>query len=121
MDYNQETKFIFCPRCGGIMQPPVCNICGYDLRPAPEPVYSDFGEFSGEGNAAPVMQDGQTDANAQVPGGEASQEMNARSMPNPNGQNPQGMNPQNMPNPNGQIPPRPQNMQNPNGQIPPNA
>ena len=121
MDYNQDTKFIFCPRCGGIMQPPVCNICGYDLRHAPEPVYSDFGEFSGEGNGMPVMQDGQADANAQIPGGEASQGMNAQSMPNPNAQNSQEMNAQNMANPNGQIPPRPQNMPNPNGQLPPNA
>ncbi|MBR4581175.1 MAG: hypothetical protein IKO32_08070 [Lachnospiraceae bacterium] len=36
MNQNQETKFIFCPRCGGLMEPPVCNICGFDMRPAPE-------------------------------------------------------------------------------------
>ena len=51
MDYNQETKFIFCPRCGGIMQPPVCNICGYDIRPAqemPENPYSNMMPETGE-------------------------------------------------------------------------
>ena len=35
MDGNRETKFIFCPRCGGIMEPPVCGVCGFDMRPAP--------------------------------------------------------------------------------------
>ncbi len=35
-----DTRFIFCPRCGALMEPPYCNVCGYDLRnvPVEEPV-----------------------------------------------------------------------------------
>ena len=33
MSDGTETKFIFCPRCGGLMQPPFCSVCGYDIRP----------------------------------------------------------------------------------------
>ena len=39
MDYGTDTKFIFCPRCGAIMEPPVCRVCGFDLNAPEEPVY----------------------------------------------------------------------------------
>lgn len=35
MDNGRDTRFIFCPRCGGLMEPPVCRICGLDLRYEP--------------------------------------------------------------------------------------
>ena len=88
MDYNQETKFIFCPRCGGIMQPPVCNICGYDLRPSQEELNARAGmqQNAGPGIPGPDLTNPET-AGQKMPGGQNAQNMQNPGVQNPNGQN----------------------------------
>ena len=53
-----DTKFIFCPRCGAIMEPPVCRVCGYDMNAPeyPEEGYSQEGYSEGQGGTADGQQ-----------------------------------------------------------------
>ena len=65
MDYGTDTKFIFCPRCGAIMEPPVCRVCGFDLNAPEEPVYDESQGYDGQGYEGQGNFDGQGNYEAQ--------------------------------------------------------